>query len=82
MTCAACLREMAAAAHRGALTPRFWLRPTTVLLRMGGLTLGVLTACVFFHLLGRVLLSTPDEFHADTLWEAVSGGGGGGDTGD
>ncbi len=78
MTCAACLREIAAASRGGALKPHFWRRPVAALGRTLAVGVSVLTTCVFFHLLGRVLLSSPDDFHAGTLWEAVNKVGGSG----
>lgn len=76
MTCAACLREIGAASRRGALQTRRWRRPAAAFGRTLAVGIGVLTACVFFHLVGRVLLASPDDFHVGTLWEAVGGSGG------
>ena len=75
MTCAACLRELAAAAARsGPPKPRFWRGAwATGTARTGKLLASALLAWLFFHLLGHSLLNAPDEFHAGTLWEKVTG---------
>ena len=75
MTCAACLRAITAAAHRGRLKPRFWLGPLVASWRGVQLLSSVLAAWFFFHLLGHWLGSLSDEFHAGTLWENVTGSG-------
>ena len=75
MTCAACLREVAAQGRRGARKPRFWLGPLVVTWRGVQLTASILVAWLFFHLLGHKLGTSPDEFHAGTLWEKVTGSG-------
>ena len=82
MTCAACLREIAAASRRGGRRPRFWLRPLQAAYRVGQLAASVLAAWYFFHSLGHYLARGSDEFHAGTLWETVTGGGHHGDDGD
>ena len=78
MTCAACLREIAAASPRLARKFRFWLGLLAVGWRSTKLLASVLAAWFFFHLLGHWLISLPDEFHAGNLWENLSGQGDGG----
>lgn len=73
MTCAACLREVAAACRRGASKPRFWLGPLLISWRALQFTSGLLVAWIFFQLLGHWLGNLPDDFHAGTLWENITG---------
>ena len=73
MTCAACLRELAATRHK-ALKPRFWRGAWVVgATRAVKVVLGVGAAWLFFHLIGHSLRAAPDEFHADALWGKVTG---------
>jgi hypothetical protein len=59
--CAACLRKLT----RPDSTRRFRL----VQLGAAGQCLcGVLTAWLFFHLVGRILLAIPDSFHQGVAW--------------
>ena len=78
MTCAACLREVAAASHRRPRKPRFWLGPLVVAWGSVRVLASVLAAWFFFHLLGHWLINLPDEFHAGNLWQNLSGQNGNG----
>lgn len=74
MTCAACLRELAATRRGGALRPRFWQAGWLVgTVRAGKWLAGLGLAWLFFHLLGHSLLRSTDEFHAEALWEKATG---------
>ena len=70
LVCAGCLREELADATRRDGPGRLGR-----LARAGGrgavLTLSVLSAWFFFHLLAQTLMSMPSEFHADTLWHRL-----------
>ena len=61
LICASCLRRMVPAR----LTQRRWF---VGLARAGQLTLSLLTAWLFFFLVGKALLAMPSEFHEGALW--------------
>ena len=63
LICAGCLAKMASAA---ATPKRQWSIQAAS--RLTGAVLGLLVAWFVFFSLGRMLLSVPDRFHADTLW--------------
>ena len=50
-----------------------WKKPLLAAGRVVSLTASVLLAWFFFHLLGRELVSLPDEFHAANLWKPLGG---------
>ena len=61
--CAACLKKLAAAEAPPARV-RLHLWPAAQL------AAGFVFAWMLFYLSGRILLSLPDEFHDDKLWQA------------
>ena len=71
LVCADCLRaQLAASADRRAGRRLPW-RVITTARRALQFTLCVVTAWLFFHLLGQTLLTLPDQFHAGTFWDQV-----------
>ena len=62
--CAGCLAKLTApvakAQRRISAVPFF---------RAAGALVGLLVAWLIFFSVGRMLLSVPDQFHADTLWK-------------
>ncbi len=73
LLCAACLRGVLTRAQRPARPRGSWKKPLLAAARVGVLSLGLFASWFFFHLLGRKLVSLPDEFHVDTLWRAAGG---------
>lgn len=68
LLCAACLRALFAAAQRPARARRAWKKLLLATGRAAVLALSLFASWFFFHLLGRKLVSLPDEFHIDNLW--------------
>ena len=61
--CATCLRKI--------VQPRLTQRPAFVVALRSVLGLaGLLTAWLFFYLLGQILLTMPSSFHEGTLWKS------------
>ena len=74
--CAGCLREQVAA-RAARHTGRRWPGRVFSAARRGvQFTAGVVVAWLFFHLLGQLLLTLPDQFHAGTFWDQVNKLGG------
>jgi hypothetical protein len=61
--CAACLKKLTRTASRR----RFQFANLGVVVQC---LLGVLTAWLFFHCVGRALLAMPDSFHEGTVWKS------------
>jgi len=60
--CANCLGKLAA--------PRLTERPAFIgIVRGAQVLIGLFTACVFFYLCGRVLLSIDSSVHEGTIWK-------------
>ncbi len=68
LLCAACLRALFAAAQRPARARRSWRKPLLAAARVAVLAFSLFLSWFFFDLLGRKLVSLPDEFHLDSLW--------------
>lgn len=66
MICAACLRKLTATQVR---TWHPWRLMGDTAWGLGGL----LTALLFFYLVGRILLTIPTPFHDGTLWQTFGG---------
>jgi len=62
--CAGCLARLTSAPAK---EKRRW--SVAPLIRAGSAFVGLLVAWFVFFDIGRLLLSIPDKFHADTLWE-------------
>ena len=60
--CASCLKKVAAVVKSG---PRLRLNLWPLMQGMGGFVL----AWFVFYTVGRMLLSLPEEFHKDSLWQ-------------
>ena len=74
--CAGCLREQAAASAAKRAGRRWPGRVLAAARRGAQFTVGVGVAWLFFHLLGQMLLTLPDQFHAGTFWDQVNKLGG------
>ncbi len=70
--CSSCLRKHTAAPD----TPR---KRSPALWCAAAAIAGLLTAWIFFFLVGRVLVQIPAHFHAGTLWQNELTGSGGDD---
>ena len=68
LLCAACLRELFAAAQRPGRARRSWKKTLGNTARAAVLASSLFVSWFFFHLLGRKLASLPDEFHVDQIW--------------
>lgn len=66
--CSGCLARVHAAAEK----PKRRLDLTPAL-RLGAALAGIVAAWILFFAIGRVLLSVPDKFHAETLWKRTFG---------
>lgn len=72
LVCAECLRKESLAAAQGRGRPaRAARRVAAAGGRVGALTLGLLAAWLFFHLLAQTLITVPNEFHQSTLWQQL-----------
>jgi len=63
--CSGCLAKLTAEKEKTSSTT-WTFRP---LLRFCATLMGILVAWLLYFSLGRVLLSVPDEWHADAIWE-------------
>ncbi len=68
LLCAACLRALFAVAPRPLRPWRSWRKGLLAAARAAVLASSLFGAWFFFDLLGRKLVSLPDEFHLDALW--------------
>jgi len=66
--CSGCLGKM----HKAAEKPKrtFSFAPV---LRIGGALVGVIVAWILFFTAGRMLLSIPDDYHAEKVWKRTLG---------
>jgi len=62
--CAGCLTRLTSPAQQKS---RRWTFDSVV--RLSGAVLGLFVAWFVFFSVGRMLLSVPDHFHADTIWK-------------
>src|SRR5512144_323405 len=62
--CAGCLARLSAPVEKK--KKRLWTFDSMV--RLSGAIVGLFVAWFVFFSLGRMLLSVPDRFHADTIW--------------
>jgi hypothetical protein len=72
LVCAACLRSQLAASAAQRTGPG-WLWKTVAATRRSVQFVCCLgTAWFFFHLLGQMLLTLPDQFHEGTFWDQIN----------
>ena len=69
--CAGCLQRIAREAAEGPVRQRrFSLRGVWLAAQMG---IGVLVAWYAFYTVGETLVSIPSDFHAEQLWQKLTG---------